>query len=854
VSEIVLGIDLGTTNSVVAVADGGQVRVLADETGHRLVPSVVSFGDDGHIYVGEEARERRLFDAPSTVYSVKRLIGRPYESEEVRRARERFAFELAKGPTGGVVVAIRGETYTLTEISAFVLRQIRKVAEEVLGQPCSKAVITVPANFNELQRSATKAAGRVAGLDVARIINEPTAAALAYGYGKDRAEKVAVYDLGGGTFDLTLLELDADIFEVVGTAGDSFLGGDDLDLVMAEMMADRFRDSHRWDPRQDQQAFERLRAAGEWAKCQLSLRDAVELKVEELATTEDGQALDLRFTTSRAEYEAAIRPLVDRSFEVCRSAMAESGLSPGDLDSVILVGGSTRVPLVRSMVQSFFGIEPRTDIDPDLVVAQGAAIHAYAIRGRAEGPAEPLPPKKLSLSDLKQAQARRKARQAHLPKGPAFAPTAQVEAVARRPSQLPPRPTPPPPPVPDLPRSVRPPSLHPMGPPAPLPPLGVPLELDAPGEPARRGYRPSPPEGRERALSDTRVDAPRAPSADGTARDSIEIDAGYLDELEVAAPGGFATFDAPDVELELGEALPPSLPPDARLKAPPPPPGRPPGGAPAPSLAMLDAFDDEVTAEDEEAIELDLSDTLRFEGSLPPVLAFDDDEEPAALPPAPSAAEPAPEPAAPAVGASWQEGPGLELGDLELGDDDFGTATLDLGPASVRRDDATEQLVLDEAAFASAPVRPELEMGDAAPPLLMDVTPHSLGIQTAGGFCQHLIRRNAPIPAEQTRVFTTGMDGQDSVHIGFCQGEDRRYGANDPLGEVQLTGLRSARRGQIKIEVTFMIDASGTLDVKAVDLDTGKVQSTRVALLGGASDEEIEAMRRRQQAAFGAST
>ncbi|MCU0675603.1 MAG: Hsp70 family protein, partial [Myxococcota bacterium] len=422
--DVVLGIDLGTTNSVVAVADGSEARVLPTELGARLIPSVVSFKADGRIVVGEEARERRLVDAANTVYSVKRLIGRPFKSPEVRRAEQRFAFQLVESPNGGVVVDIRGETYTLTEISAFVLREVKRIAELNLGHPVSRAVITVPANFNELQRSATKAAGRVAGLEVARIVNEPTAAALAYGLGRDRAERVAVFDLGGGTFDMTILELEDDVFEVRATAGDSFLGGDDIDLVVAERMCDAFLERYHWDPRQDDQAFERLRAAAEWAKCQLTDEGAVQLTVEELTYSPDGRALDLEFQLDRRTFEDSIRPLLARAFDVCQEALRSANLKPKDVESVVLVGGSTRTPLVRQMVEQYFGKPPHTGLDPDLVVAQGAAIHGYSLRGQG-APKTSLGKvgiKKIAHGELEKLRAEREARQAALPKQPAFVP------------------------------------------------------------------------------------------------------------------------------------------------------------------------------------------------------------------------------------------------------------------------------------------------------------------------------------------------------------------------------------------------------------------------------------------------
>jgi molecular chaperone DnaK len=265
----VVGIDLGTTNTVVACARGGRVDVVADEHGRHLLPSVVSFHPSGEVLVGYPARERRVVDAKNTIASVKRLIGRAWDSDEIKKARPRFAFELKEGLGQGPLVVVRDQTYTLPEISAFVLRRAKQISDAGLGEPVDRAVITVPASFNELQRAATKVAGRIAGLDVMRIINEPTAAALAYGLGRSGKERIAIYDFGGGTFDCTLLELSGNVFEVLATAGDTFLGGDDIDLAIAERMADAFLLKHRWDPRAHPQVFERLRVIAETIKMEL---------------------------------------------------------------------------------------------------------------------------------------------------------------------------------------------------------------------------------------------------------------------------------------------------------------------------------------------------------------------------------------------------------------------------------------------------------------------------------------------------------------------------------------------------------------------------------------------------------
>ncbi len=628
----VLGIDLGTTNSVVATMDGAEARVLRTPAGAALIPSVVSFHPNGSIVVGRDARERRLIDAQNTVYSVKRLIGRPFDSPEVRQARERFPFELRGGDSGGVLVYSREQTYTLAEISAFVLREIRSVAEQSLGVPCTQAVVTVPANFDELQRSATKDAGRIAGLEVLRILNEPTAAALAYGYGRGSKERVAVFDLGGGTFDLTILHLAGDVIEVIATAGDTFLGGDDIDALIAEQMAEAFLSHHRYDPRDDRQALERLRAAAEWAKCQLSTEDDVQLRVEELAYGAGGRSLDLAFGLTRGALEEMARPLVARAFDVCDDAMRVAGMLPSQLDNVILVGGSTRMPLVQRMVAEYFGRQPLTGIDPDLVVARGAAIQGHALR-TARG------------------RAGRRRRSSSRPR-------------MARPSSRPPISSSP---IFDEPTR---PSARPPKPPVKARPIA------AVGTPSSQPAPPPP---------------PKVPSAPKVPEDSWE-----------------ATFDsAPRSEPPPGPAWQPD-----RTSGPPP--------APAP-----------------------------------------------------------------------------------------------------------------------APGTP--------PPLLVDVTPFSLGVETVDGYCEHIIKRNSPVPTEQSRIFAPGRQDQAQVAIRIAQGESRRLEQNQLLGEVVLDLEPGVASGPVDIEVTFVLDSDGTLGVRARDRATGREQATRIRLIGGIDEAELDQMRERLQ-------
>jgi molecular chaperone DnaK len=378
-AEIAIGIDLGTSNSCVACASNGQPDVLRNSYGENITASVMAFGEDGSITVGNQARANIIRNPKRTVYSAKRLIGRYFFSEEVKKAQAICAYDIVEGPNHGVRIQIGEDTLALPEVSALVLREMKQIAEARLGVPVSKAVLTVPAYFNDNQRQATKDAGRIAGLEILRILNEPTAAALAYGFGRGLEQRVAVYDLGGGTFDISVLEIGKDIFEVLSTCGETFLGGDDFDDRIIDLLADEFLAKENLNPRDDPYAFEKLRAAAEAAKCALSVDEEVLVSIPEMMAGPEGDLRSLERTITQSEFAQLVHDLVQRTFKVCDEALQQAELTVRDLDGVILVGGPTRLGVIQQAVTDYFGTPARADVDPDEVVAKGAAIHAASL-------------------------------------------------------------------------------------------------------------------------------------------------------------------------------------------------------------------------------------------------------------------------------------------------------------------------------------------------------------------------------------------------------------------------------------------------------------------------------------------
>jgi molecular chaperone DnaK len=376
----VIGIDLGTTNSCVAVMDGKTAKVIENAEGMRTTPSIVAFSDDGERLVGQPAKRQAVTNPERTFFAVKRLVGRRYDDPMVEKDKKLVPYKIVKASNGDAWVEADGKTYSPSQISAFILQKMKETAEAHLGQKVEQAVITVPAYFNDAQRQATKDAGKIAGLEVLRIINEPTAAALAYGLDKSKSGTIAVYDLGGGTFDISILEIGDGVFEVKSTNGDTFLGGEDFDMRLVNYLADEFQKEQGINLRNDKLALQRLKEAAEKAKIELSSTMQTEINLPFITADQSGPK-HLTMKLTRAKFEALVQDLVDKTIEPCRKALKDAGLTAGEIGEVVLVGGMTRMPKIQEVVKQFFGKEPHKGVNPDEVVAIGAAIQAGVLQG-----------------------------------------------------------------------------------------------------------------------------------------------------------------------------------------------------------------------------------------------------------------------------------------------------------------------------------------------------------------------------------------------------------------------------------------------------------------------------------------
>jgi molecular chaperone DnaK len=372
----VIGIDLGTTNSCAAFARAGKAEVLASRQGYRTLPSVVAYDAQGRLLVGQAAKAQMIVNPRNTVYGSKRLVGRPFASPTVQACRDRFHYEIVEGEGGAAAVRFAGRTFSLQQVSALILEEMRRTASQALGEDVTRAIVTVPAYYNDHQRNAVRQAGRLAGLEVERIVNEPTAAALAFGYGKALDARILVYDLGGGTFDSSVLEIQGDVYEVVSTGGDTFLGGVDFDAQVMDHLVWAFQAQHGFLPPEDRVVWQRIRDAAEETKVALSSRETAVAHVPFLCRSPSGKDVELKVEVTRADLEGITERLVDRTLDVCREVLAAKGLQPSDVDEVLLVGGQSRMPLVWRKIRETFGREPNKGVHPDEAVALGAALLA----------------------------------------------------------------------------------------------------------------------------------------------------------------------------------------------------------------------------------------------------------------------------------------------------------------------------------------------------------------------------------------------------------------------------------------------------------------------------------------------
>jgi molecular chaperone DnaK len=376
----VIGIDLGTTNSCVSIMDGTQPKVLENSEGARTTPSMVSFDEENSRLIGQPAKRQAVTNPENTLFAIKRLIGRPFNDPATKKDIDMVPYSIIKGKNGDAYVEASGESYSPSQISAFILQKMKETAEDYLGEKVEQAVITVPAYFNDAQRQATKDAGKIAGLEVLRIINEPTAAALSYGLEKKEGKMIAVYDLGGGTFDISILEIGDGVFEVKSTNGDTFLGGEDFDLTLVNFLADEFKKDNGVDLREDKLALQRLKEAAEKAKIELSSASQTEVNLPFITADQSGpKHLTLKLT--RSKLESLVEDLVQRTIAPCKEALKDAGINASEIDEVVLVGGQTRMPKIRETVQEFFEKEPNMSVNPDEVVAMGAAIQAGVLQG-----------------------------------------------------------------------------------------------------------------------------------------------------------------------------------------------------------------------------------------------------------------------------------------------------------------------------------------------------------------------------------------------------------------------------------------------------------------------------------------
>ena len=821
-NDPIVGIDLGTSNTVVAYADSmGNTTVLADDAGYKIHPSVVSFHPSGGVVVGAAAKQRKVIDPANTVFSAKRLIGRRFQSNEVQTAMKRMPYEIIEGDNHLPKIVTRAGEFAVPEISAIILDHVKEVATQRLQQDVSRAVITVPASFNDAQRSATANAGAVAGLTVMRVLNEPTAAALAYGNSRNLRQTIVVYDFGGGTFDVTVLKLDNEVYEVLGTAGDNFLGGDDLDEKLVDRMCLKFLKDTRIDLKNNEISMMRLRAVAEQTKIELSRRSRAVVRIDEIAYGPKGAPLNLQIEITRDEFVGEVGALIDRTFPVCQEAMILAGLDIDRIDDIILVGGTTKIPYVRDQVSRFFNKAPRTDIAPEEAVAVGAALQATAldrILSKSGRISAQTPSQSGRISS--QFPVDTETTNTGVMSAPKEITRTAVGAEALRPEV-----------TGVAADSARDESTGISPDSARYEATGVSAEMARPettetgyGEPPRPpafASYPVPPAQQRTMVADLEGNAPRGeytvkrPTSDIIPAQRPQVPVGRMTNRSVPAqppptpPGRPQPSTAPGMPAQ-----------------PPPTPVRTRPSQPSEPLAR----DPSVAARPTVAVQVD---------PVPPPRAVPT----AAGAPTMVAQQPLPARQHPAsVPPPQQARPRTPSGPLPQ---PLPQMPQPPNPASVSGPMPLPQppnpvpapMLMPQAAIAPEPQRPQ--------PVVLDVLPRGLGIGTVAGYCEELIRRNSRIPAQMRKTFTTIRDNQEVVQIVVCQGESRRIDDNVVLGDLRLEGLPKRPRGETSIEVTFEMDASGILNVRARDVLTNREQSASLDVVGTLPAEDIAAAQER---------
>ena len=773
-SDPIVGIDLGTSNSVVAYTDAtGQVKVLADDGGYKIHPSVVSFHPNGGVVVGAAAKQRKVIDPQNTIYSVKRLIGRSYRSPEVQTAKARSPFQIKEGANQAPLIVTRGGEFAVPEVSAIVLDHMRNIAAARLATGVHRAVVTVPASFNDAQRSATATAGAIAGLTVVRVLNEPTAAALAYGHTRNLRETIAVYDFGGGTFDITILRLADQVYEVLGTSGDTFLGGDDLDERLVDKMVAKFLAENRIDLRTNEVSMMRLRAVAEQTKIELSRRSRAVVRIDEIAYGPKGKALDLQIEITRDEFVSHVADIIDRTFPVCQEALSIAGIGIDSIADIILVGGTTKIPYVRDQVSKFFAKAPRADVNPEDAVAIGAALQASSLErilSRPRTSSRSVPIVKVAPADLEDSST------SSFTDVDATIPSAEDTPLpgARQRIAIPTQPAA----KPDTSYSVT-----------------------RTGNRDRFEDRPKP--GALNRLVDERTPPPQAVPLGRMARPGTNVDPPTGPPpipKSTTARGPAARAQSTVLQTQ---AVPLTL----RPPAPPSPSSTQPGmGTESTTQPRMNQGD--------------------WTGELT--------TNPASTQPLHPPQRPLPPSAPPGAPTMIAMTPDLELA--------AASTAKGLIPATTARGFQAPQSFPVTSPGELAALAPE-----RAPPVVLEVTPRSLGIGTVAGFCEELIRRNSRVPTETRKLFTTSRDRQDIVRIVVCQGESRRLDNNTVIGDLVLQNLPPRPRGETSIEVTFTLDASGILHVTALDAQTGAEQRASLDLVGGVAQQDVAASRERIQ-------